>query len=489
MTNDPTKPCLLLVDDEQPVLNTLNRHLRRSYEIRMTLTGEGALEILKETDVAVLIVDQRMPGMSGTELLAKARGIQPDAVRILLTGYSDIEAVVLAVNNGNIFYYIHKPWEPDELEAIVHRAVERYRLVKENQRLMKELDAANQRLETENQVLRHEVERQFRFDQIIGDSAPMQRVFALMRKVIPTDTTILLEGETGTGKELVARAIHQQSPRQEHLFVAQDCGALPDTLLESELFGHAKGAFTDAVSDKKGLFEIAHGGTIFLDEITDTTPAFQQRLLRVLQEREIRPLGSNTPVKVDVRIISASRKPLEAAVEKGTFREDLFYRINVFPIILPSLKERRDDIPQLAEFFVEKYAHRMDRPVPQLTSGAREKLMQADFPGNVRQLENIVERALVLAEHEDPITDNLIQVSSGKQNDSSFTVKPVIPAVAEQETLRDLVARVEKQAIEQILEVVKGNIQQAAKRLGLSRLGLYKKMERMGIDPSEYKIS
>ncbi|NOZ03592.1 MAG: sigma-54-dependent Fis family transcriptional regulator [FCB group bacterium] len=395
---------------------------------------------------------------------------------MLITGYADIEVAVRAINEGQVFHYLNKPWEPEDLVIIMKRAVEHYRLVQENRRLLRELEVANQQLTGENRVLKQEIEKHYHFEHIIGRSPAMRKVIELVKKIIPTDTTVLLQGETGTGKELIARAIHYNGPRQKKLFVAQNCAALPDTLLESELFGHKKGAFTDASADKKGLFALADGGTIFLDEIGDTSPAMQQRLLRVLQEGEIHPLGSTRTVRVDVRIISATNRDLYGAVRRGEFREDLFYRLNVFPITLPPLRDRREDIPPLVNHFVRKYAMKMGKQIRGVSAEAMAVLVGRNYPGNVRELENMVERAVVLADDGNEIT-----VESLRSEARSETVWTGAVPGAPLGTLKETTAALEKQLITQALEETGGNISQAANLLGLSRLGLYKKIERLGV--------
>jgi len=395
---------------------------------------------------------------------------------VLITGYADIEVAVRAINEGQVFHYLNKPWEPEDLVIIMKRAVEHYRLVQENRRLLRELEVANQQLTGENRVLKQEIEKHYHFEHIIGRSPAMRKVIELVKKIIPTDTTVLLQGETGTGKELIARAIHYNGPRQKKLFVAQNCAALPDTLLESELFGHKKGAFTDASADKKGLFALADGGTIFLDEIGDTSPAMQQRLLRVLQEGEIHPLGSTRTVRVDVRIISATNRDLYGAVRRGEFREDLFYRLNVFPITLPPLRDRREDIPPLVNHFVRKYAMKMGKQIRGVSAEAMAVLVGRNYPGNVRELENMVERAVVLADDGNEIT-----VESLRSEARSETVWTGAVPGAPLGTLKETTAALEKQLITQALEETGGNISQAANLLGLSRLGLYKKIERLGV--------
>ena len=485
--NSNNRPTIMVIDDEQSSLNAVHRTLRRQYEVLLSLNGVSALELLKQNEVVVIIADQRMPEMSGVEFFQRALEIRPEAIRILLTGYTDIEAIIRAVNEANIFYYIHKPWEPDELRMIVQRAVEQYQLKQENKRLLEELKKANEKLRTENILLHREVERQYTFENIVGNSAAMQKVFQLMRKVIPTDTTVLLIGETGTGKELVARAIHYNGPRKDRVFVAQNCGALPDSLLESLLFGHVKGAFTGATADKKGLFELADGGTIFLDEITDTSPAMQQRLLRVLQEGEIHPVGSEKTIKVDVRIISATNRNIEEAVQEGKFREDLFYRLNVFPIHIPPLRERREDIPLLVDYFLQKYMQKMGKHNLRLSSEALSLLMAAELPGNVRQLENLIERAVTLAEDNMTISPDLFQLKFPRlrtaRGEGDFT------ATHPSRTLKEITESMERFYIIQALQEHHGNITRVAQKLGLSRLGLHKKMQRFRINPADYKLS
>ena len=472
------RPRLLIVDDEQPVLNALNRSLRREFDVLLSLSGPAALQILREQEVMVVLVDQRMPDMTGVAFLKKAQEIQPDSVRVMLTGYSDIDAIVHAINECQIFYYLQKPWEPETLKMILLRAAEKYLFIQENRELTRKLNLANQQLQAENIILKQEVEKHYSFDNIIGESAAIKQVYALMKKIIPTDTTVLITGETGTGKELVAQAIHYNGPRREKMFVAQNCAALPDTLLESILFGHKKGAFTDAIRDRKGLFEIADGGTIFLDEIAATTPAFQQRLLRVLQEGELNPLGSQQTIKINVRVISSSNKNLREAVRKNEFRKDLFYRINVFPINLPALHDRREDVPLLARHFVKKYAQKMGKQISGISREAELALLKCNYAGNVRELENIIERAIVLAGDVNIITQDLLVLDSEQKlaspaNDNSLS---------SQGTLHDIVDSIERQYIIEALHKHNGNISQAARYLGLSRTGLYKKMSRLNIE-------
>lgn len=481
-------PTILIVDDEQHILNSINRTLRHDYNVILSLDGKSALQVLREQEVAAILADQRMPGLSGSEFFRQAIKIQPDTTRVLITGYADIEAVIQAVNDGQIYYYIEKPWEPEDLKLVMTRAVERYQLIKKNKELLHELEIANQQLSNENIVLKKDVEQKYNFSNIIGESKAMQDVYDLMKKVIPTDTTVYISGETGTGKELVARAIHFNGPRKDKLFAAQNCAALPDTLLESALFGHKKGSFTDATADKKGLFEVADGGTVFLDELSDTSSALQQRLLRVIQEGEFQAVGSNKTIKVDVRILSATNKDLLSLVQAGKFREDLYYRINVFPIVVPPLRERMDDIPLLANYFLNKYMIQAGKDIDGFSEDSLQYLLSNKYPGNVRELENMIQRAVILAGNEQTLSLNHLQTEWEATLRSAMSGKPTIKIQDDLQSdlkissLPELVVEFEKKYISQALESNQGNISKTARDLGLSRAGLYKKLKRYKLD-------
>ena len=475
------KPTILIVDDEQHVLNSINRTLRHDYNVILSLDGKSALQVLREQEVSAILADQRMPGLTGSDFFREAIKIQPDTTRVLITGYSDIEAVVQAVNDGQIYFYIEKPWEPDDLKLIITRAVERYQLIRDNKDLIHRLEIANQQLSNENIVLKKDVEQKYNFSNIIGESKAMQDVYDLMRKVIPTDTTVYISGETGTGKELIARAIHFNGPRKDKVFAAQNCAALPDTLLESALFGHTKGAFTDATSDKKGLFEVADGGTVFLDELSDTSPALQQRLLRVIQEGEFQPVGSNKTIKVNVRILSATNRDLLSLVQQGKFREDLYYRINVFPIHLPPLRDRMDDISLLANYFLNKYMIQAGKTINGFPEDVLKYLLSIKYPGNVRELENMIQRAVILAGNDQTLSINHLQT---EWEGSQATIKTVTNLLSDIQfsSLPRLVEELEIKYISQTLKSNQGNISKTAIDLGLSRAGLYKKLKRYNID-------
>ncbi|HHJ51861.1 MAG TPA: sigma-54-dependent Fis family transcriptional regulator [Caldithrix abyssi] len=472
---------LLIVDDQIEILNALQRLFRKDFRVLVAESGKQALKLLSENEVAVILCDQRMPEMDGVTFLSLAKEQQPDAVRLMITGYADIEATIDAVNKAGIHQYISKPFEPDDLKQIVRNAAEKYLLIKKNRQLQEELRRANRQLAREKEALQQQVEQQLDVGNFIGHSPKILEVLKLVEKVVNTPTTVLLLGETGTGKELLAKIIHYNSNRREHLFVAQNCGAIPDTLLQSELFGHVKGAFTGAVSDKKGLFELADKGTIFLDEIGDTSPAFQLGLLRVLQEGEVKPLGSNETRKVDVRVIAATNRDLEKDVREGRFREDLYYRLSVFPIVLPPLSQRREDIPDLVEFFLQKYTKRINKPVKGIAPETLEKLVQADYPGNIRELENEIERMVTLVEPGETIDDRVLSARFLRQAEQ-------IPLTVATDNLKQAVERLEKTMITRALEETGGNILRSAEKLGVSRVGLHKMLKRHGIETHSFKI-
>ena len=335
------KDTVLVVDDQIEVLNMLRRLLSKDYNVVLANSGEEALRHLKEKYVSVILSDQRMPKMDGVTFLNEAQKLRPEAIRIMITGYADIGATIGAVNQAGIYQYISKPFEPEDLINIVKKAVQKYHNARDSELLQNELLKKNKELEEVNLKLYKQFEDQLDLGKLIGNSPPMLKVLKLIKKVVNTPTTVLLLGETGTGKELLAKIIHYNSSRKDKAFIVQNCGAIPDTLLQSELFGHTKGSFTGAISNKEGLFEVADKGTIFLDEIGDTSPALQLGLLRVLQEGEIKPVGSTESKKVDVRIIAATNRNLEDDVKSGRVREDLYYRLSVFTIILKPFRERQ----------------------------------------------------------------------------------------------------------------------------------------------------
>ncbi len=476
-------PGILVLDDEEGILESLELTLGSDYRVFPARTGAEALEILEREEIALVISDQVMPGLSGVDFLERVKERRPETIRMMLTGYADLGSLTRAINQGQIYRYIPKPWEPDDLRLDVKRAMETYALQQQNARLAAELATANERLRQDNRFLRREVERRYSFDQLIGESPAMQSVFEIVEKVSDTDATVLLTGETGTGKDLVARAVHYAGPRRERRFVAQNCGALPETLLESELFGHRRGAFTGAHADKKGLFELADGGTIFLDEIGETQPGMQVRLLRVLQDGEIRPLGSSETRRVDVRIIAATNRDLRAAVAERRFREDLYYRLRVVEIHLPPLRERRTDIPALAHRFLDQASKKMGRPLKGFTEGAMERMMAHSWPGNVRELENEISRIAALAGDAELVSTAMLsdEIRGGGAAAGGSSAAPASGGIVD---LNLAVDDLKRRMIEEAVRAT-GSKSRAAERLGIPRQSLQKMMKRLGLGEAD----
>ncbi len=458
---------LLIVDDEKEILRSLTLTFMDDYEVFTASSGIEGLEIVKQQAIALVIADQRMPEMTGVEFLEKVLAINPCIIRIILTGYTDTASLIQAINKGHIYQYINKPWERHELRIIVKRAVESYELALENRRLLKELQAANERLKDENIFLKNEVSKELRSADIIGQSPAMRRVFERVNKVVDNSVTVLLTGETGTGKTLLAAYIHHHGPRKGKIFLEQSCGVLPEALLESELFGHKRGAFSGAVQDRKGLFEVADGGTLFLDEISEMSPALQVKLLQVLQEGKFRRVGENEFRQTDARIITATNKDLQEEVQKGRFRADLFYRINVFPIHIPPLRDRLDDIPMLAEYCLNKYRRKLNNQVTGFNQDVLQDLCRYDYPGNVRELENLVERALILSTSE--------HIEAGEW-------LPILPNDTSGMTRLEQMERAE---IEKLLERHQNNLALVAKELGMSRTTLWRRLKDYRIQPDK----
>ncbi|MCP3980412.1 MAG: sigma-54-dependent Fis family transcriptional regulator [bacterium] len=378
---------ILVVEDEKSMRDLLAMVLRKEgYDVETVESATEATDVVTGGDPFDLVVsDISMPGLSGLDLLRHCSQTRPDTAVILMTAYGTKQTAIDALNEGAA-YYIEKPFDIDEMRAVVRKTIEQKMLVVEN------LD-----LKSQNRDLRAELRGQYEFQGLIGRSPRMQSIFRLIERVAGTGSTIMISGESGTGKELIAKAVHYNSGRGERPFVSINCGALPDELLESELFGHMKGSFTGATANKKGLFQVANGGTIFLDEIGETSPAMQIKLLRVLQERTIRPVGGTEEIEVEVRVITATNQDLEQMVSDKQFREDLYYRINVIAIRMPALRQKPEDIPALAEHFLDKYRSLVGKPISEgLSKGALECLESYDWPGNVRQLENVIERAVAL---------------------------------------------------------------------------------------------
>src|SRR5215813_6662064 len=375
---DPQKH-VLLVEDEAPLRGAIAEHLAdRGYQVEQAESGEAAIARLADFAFDIIITDLRLPGVDGSAVIEAAVARYPDIIAIVVTGYGTVKDAVEAIKRG-ASDFVSKPFQIDELLHVLGSSLEQ------------------RRLKSENAYLRSQLEERYRFEGVVGKSRPMARLFQLLETVAPTNSTILITGETGTGKEVVARAIHLNGPRRMHRFVALNCSAIPETLLEAELFGHVRGAFTGAVGNRQGRLEQAHRGTLFLDEVGTMSMALQMKLLRVLQEREFERVGDSQTIKVDVRVIAATNADLGKMVADGTFREDLYYRLNVIPVTLPPLRDRKEDVPLLVQHFLQKYCSEVGRPVMTVSQPALRCLMAYAWPGNVRQLENSMERAVALS--------------------------------------------------------------------------------------------
>ncbi len=455
---------LLLVEDEAPLRQAVAEQLTdRGFQVEQCDSGEAAVARLADFAFDVIITDLRLPGMDGTALVQAAVGRYPDIVAIVVTGYGTTKDAVGAIKSG-AFDFVTKPFQIDELLHVLESALEQ------------------RRLKSENAYLRAQLEERYKFAGIVGKSRPMQKLFQLLETVAATNSTILVTGETGTGKEVIARAIHHNSPRRMHRFVAINCSAIPENLLEAELFGHVRGAFTGAVGNRQGRIEQAHKGTLFLDEVGTMSSALQMKLLRVLQEREFERIGDSNSIKVDVRVISATNSDLMKMVGDGEFREDLYYRLNVIPVRVPPLRERKDDIPLLVQHFLEKFAKESGSPRGKaaaitVSQDAMRRLMAYDWPGNVRQLENAIERAVAFTAGRGQIdVDDL-------STEIQEAVEPAAPAaIALPEEGLDLdafVANIERELIQRSLERTGGNKGAAARLLHLKRTTLVEKLKRL----------
>ncbi|MCL4537632.1 MAG: sigma-54 dependent transcriptional regulator [Nitrospirae bacterium] len=449
-----TPPRILVVDDDRNLLELLKMRLESAnYDVVTAADGQEALDAVKEQIFDLAIVDLQLVNQSGISLMNDLHLINPEMPVIILTAYGSIESAVEAVKKG-AFNYLTKPFNPAELLSQIEKALEGSRLVSEIKHL-KEL-----------------LEESFDFSSIVARSEKMQKVLEQVSRIAKTESTVYIHGESGTGKELIARAVHLAGERKDRPFVAINCAAIPENLLESELFGHEKGAFTGAIKSSKGLFAQAHEGTIFLDEIGDMPLSLQAKLLRVLQERQFYPVGSEKPVEADIRIIVATNKDLESEVKRGLFREDLFYRIHVIPIHLPPLRERKEDIPHLSEYFIKKFSRQMKKKVKGITPAAMQKLMLYDWPGNVRELENTIEYAMAMS-HQEFITEDFILQAKNTQ-DKLHTLKEARDAF-------------EKGYLTNVLELTKGNVSKASELAGKYRADFYNLLKKHDLKPEEFK--
>ena len=450
---------ILVVDDEEQMRDLLAKVLeRKGFQASVCGDGTEALAFLEKEPVDLVVTDVRMPGLGGMEALRAVKELNPDIVVIIMTAFGSIDQAVQAVKEG-AYDYINKPFKIDEMLLTIEKALD------------------ERRLRHEVSALRQELHTRYHFENLIGKSRPMQEVFGLIEQVAGSRSTVMVYGKSGTGKELVAKAVHYNSQRSTKNFVAVNCAAIPAELLESELFGHERGAFTGAIATKVGKFELATGGTLFLDEVGSMRLDLQAKILRALQEREVERVGGSRTIKIDVRVIAATNRDLKKAVEEGTFREDLYYRLNVVPITLPPLRQRREDIPLLVEHFIGKYNREFARKVKGFSAGATAALYHYDWPGNVRELENVIERAVALAQSDETISLRELPL------EISILGGDVIEDIQKAGlSLREARSHFERQYILNILEKVQWNQTEAARVLGLHRNTLAWKLQRLRID-------
>jgi two-component system response regulator AtoC len=450
------KPLILVIDDDRGMCELLELGLaKRGYEVRSTTDARKVLELLQQASFAAVVTDLNMPGQNGIELTRQLIGNRPDLPVVVITAFGSMESAIEAMRAG-AYDFLTKPLEVDALAIVLQRAVQHHALREEVKLLRKAVAAAQS------------------FDSLIGESNEMRQVFDLLSRVADADVSVLIGGESGTGKELVARSIHNRSIRKSGPFVAVNCAALPEALLESELFGHTRGAFTDARSTRRGLFQQAQGGTVFLDEIGDLPLSLQPRLLRVLQERKVRPVGSDSEVDIDVRVLAATNLDLEKAVTERQFREDLYYRLNVVQLRLPPLRARGNDVLLLAQHVLDQTAIRLSKRVQRLTPKVAERLLAYSWPGNVRELQNCIERAVALTAYDQIGVDDLPEKVRDYRPSQVLLISDHPSDLLSME-------EVERRYILRVLDVVSGNKSLAAQILGFDRRTLYRKLERFGM--------
>ena len=481
-------PTVLIIDDEVRSLETLERMLGEDFDVRTAETTDEAEKVLEQEWVQLILCDQRMPETTGVEFLKKVRERWPETVRMIISGYTDPGDIIRGVNEAGIYQYITKPWHPENLILTLQNAVRLFELQRENDLLSVEMKLSADRAEKVVSARRKDLRAHYKCDDgvIRSVDSPMNHVCDKVLQIAPYDISVLVTGESGTGKELIARALHYNSLRWNKPFVVENCAALPDELLESELFGHKRGAFTGAINDHIGLFERADGGTVFLDEIGEVSRAFQVKLLRVLQEGEIRPVGASRSRSVNVRIVAATNKILEDEVRAGRFREDLYYRLAAVTIELPPLRRRQNDVRVLAEALVVKLAQALGKEIEGISSEALDCLEDYHWPGNVRELQNELQHMLVMAPENTMLGAELISPRILRGSQDSEDGETAIEAFALGEgTLKDRVENFESCILRETLTRHRWNKSRAAKELGLSRVGLRGKLERYGLEKVE----
>jgi two-component system, NtrC family, response regulator HupR/HoxA len=475
-------PVILVVDDEPRSLEALRRTLEDEFVVLTAGSAAEAGALLEREFVQIVLCDQRMPGTSGVDFLKQVRARWPDAVRIVLSGYTDSQDIIAGINEAGIWQYLLKPWSPEQLLLTLRGAAEAWTLQRENQRLALELRQSPQVLRERAAGQRRLAQSAAGFERLTrAADSPLEEVCAAARKLARHDLSILVTGETGTGKELMARAMHYASPRAEGPFIMENCGALPDTLLESELFGYKRGAFTGAYEDRIGLLKQADGGTIFLDEVGDTSAALQSKLLRALQEQEIRPLGAARSVRIDVRVIAATNRDLQEAVRKGEFREDFYYRLVGASLHLPPLRARRADLPVVAAEILRREGPAFGHPQARLAPRTLEFMLAYDWPGNVRELQNELRRMLALTEDEELgaelLSARVVQAPRGESEARDLSLLAGLDGA-----LKDRLEQLEARLIKEVMVHHRWNKSRAAAELGLSRVGLRAKLVRYKLD-------
>ncbi len=459
------KDKILVADDEKSMRELLDIMLKKEgYKVTLASNGEEVMKLIEKDIFDLALVDIRMPRQDGISVLKRIKMVSPETVVLMMTAYASADTAIKAMKEG-AYDYITKPFKIDEIKLIIQNALEK------------------KHLQNENLLLKKAVRDRYHFENIVGQSSKMLELYDLLEKVAPTKTNILITGESGTGKELAAKAVHYNSPRKDKPFVTLNCGAIPESLIESELFGHMKGAFTDAVATKKGLFEVADEGTLFLDEISELPLMMQVKLLRVLQDREFKRVGGTEDIRVDVRIISATNRDLEEAVREKQFREDLFYRLNVIQIKIPSLRDRKEDIPLLAGHFLRKYSEELGKQISRIEPEALRVLIQYDYPGNVRELQNMIERAVALETSQELTAQNL---NSYIEEQSPGRRKPIdLEIPTEGVDLEKIVEQVERTLLIKALDRTKGIKTKAAELLRINFRSMRYRIEKYGLNNGE----
>jgi two-component system, NtrC family, response regulator HupR/HoxA len=473
---------VLVVDSDLHLRSALAQYLEESYRTFTASTGHEGLSLLDREHIDLMLCGQRMADMSGVEFFRQTRVSHPESIRILVTADTDHREMIRSINEAAVYQLVSVPWQPDQIALLIKRALESRELARRHRYLSRELKFADEVLHRQNTSMTNLLQNTYEFDKLVFASELMVDVCNLARKAAATDLPVLIQGETGTGKELMARAVHFFGRRKDHLFLAQNCGALSDELLQSELFGHRRGAFTGAISDRLGLFPAGDGGTVFLDEISEVSPSFQVSLLRFLQEGEVKAVGTHESRYCNVRVIAASNRPLKDLVAKGQFRRDLYYRIRGFEIDIPPLRDRPEDIPVLAEHAAKKYAQTINRKVAGISPEVMQRLQAHPFPGNVRELENEVRRMVALAQDGEFLSRRHMSPEFARLFPATLADSRQPDFLKGKNSLKEKVESLEAHLVSQCLLRHKWNHSRAARELGISRVGLANKIKRYKLD-------